>query len=158
MRQKREEEEKMQRQRREEEEDMLKQKREEEEKNFHHQSQLIELDLLQCKRMLQLQTELEAAPAQEVVYDNAIKLNLKPKRSHVNAEQSTKPEIFRSSFKPRPFKMNDKYHKMAPSKNDDAPEVSRARQTDFATPTLPSQTEMLNSLDRHTCGIYTRST
>ena len=39
--------------------------------------------------------------------------------------------------------MNYEYHKMASSKNDKAPEVSGARQTNFATPTFPSQTEML---------------
>ena len=61
----------------------------------------------------------------------------------MNAEQSMKPEVFRASFKPRPFKMNDKYHKMASFKIDEAPKVSRARQTNFATPTLPSQTEIL---------------
>ena len=119
---------------------MLKQKREE--KNFHHQSRLKERDLMQCKRMLQLQIKLEAAAA-EAAYDKAIELNFEPKRSHVNAEQSTKPEVFCASFKPRSFKMNYEYFKMPPFKNDDAPKVSRTRQNNFATPTHPSQTEML---------------
>ena len=121
------EEEKMLKLKREEEEKMLKLKREEEEKNFHYQSQLKELDLMQRKRMLQLQTDLEAAAAEEAAYDNAIELNLEPKRSHVNVEQSIKSEVVRASFKQRPPKMNYEYHKMAPSKNDQAPEVSRAR-------------------------------
>ena len=72
-----------------------------------------------------------------------MELNLEPKCSHANVEQSTKSEVFRASFKQRPPKMNYEHHKMAPSKNNVAPEVSRARQTSFATPTLPSQTEML---------------
>ena len=143
LKQKREEEEKMLKQKREEEEKMLKLKREEEEKNFHYQSQLKELDLMQRKRMLQLQIDLEAAAAEEAAYDNAIELNLEPKCSHVNVEQSIKSEVVRASLKQCPPKMNYEYHKMAPSKNDEAPEVSRAKQTIFATPTLPSQTEML---------------
>ena len=122
---------------------MLRQRREEEEKNFDHQSQLKELNPMQRKRMLQLQTEFEAADAEEAAYHNTIELNLEPKRNRVNVEQSTKPKVFRASFKLRPFKMNDEYHKMASSKNDEVSEVTGVRQANFATSTLPSQTEML---------------
>ena len=96
--------------------------------------------------MQKLQTKSEAAAAEEAAYDNVIELNLEPKRGHVNAQQSAKREVFHASFKPSLLKMNDVYHKMAPSKIDKAPEVSNARQINFATLTLPSQTEMLKLL------------
>ena len=63
------------------------------EKELSSSKSIEKLDLMQCKRMLQLQTELIAAAAEEAAY-NAIELTPEPKRSHVNAKQNTKLKFF----------------------------------------------------------------